>query len=316
MNSSIVGQEPMLQTRRRNRLASRGMIPRTWSKNGWTGWHAIMLVIMSVVAFWATYDAWADILRIAWKDEESSHIFLVPIVSVWLIWVRRGRFRRCRPRGEWVGLLIIVLGWLGYSLGDTYLIQIFWHGGALLVVVGAIFSVLGIDTFFAFLSIIVLQLFLLPVPGRIRQAVAIPLETVTTIITQNACEFFGIVSDRSANVLTVNGHDVQIAEACNGLRMVFALTLVAFAFAFGEPLRGYVRAMILVASPVCAIFCNVIRLVPTVWMYGYWPVSVADDFHSFSGWVMLPIAFLILLGIIRLLRWALVPVNIYTLAYD
>jgi exosortase len=211
---------------------------------------------------------------------------------------------------------MIILGWLAYSLGDTYLIQILWHGGALLVSVGAVFAVLGIDVFFAFLSIVALQAFILPVPGRIRQAVAIPLESVTTIITQNACEFFGIMSDRSANVLTVNGHDVQIAEACNGLRMVFALTLVSFAFAFGTPLRGYVRTMILVASPVCAIVCNVIRLVPTVWMYGFWPESMADDFHSISGWIMLPIAFLILLGIIRLLRWALVPVTIYTLAYD
>jgi exosortase len=292
------------------------MLPRTWIKNGWTGWHLVMLVLMTVAGFLATSEAWADILRIAWKDEESSHIFLVPIVSVWLIWVRRGRFRRCRPRGEWIGLLMIVLGWLSYSLGDTYLIQILWHGGALLVVLGAVFSVLGIDVFFAFLSIIVLQVFILPVPGRIRQAVAIPLESVTTIITQAACEFFGIMSDRSGNVLTVNGHDVQIAEACNGLRMVFALTLVSFAFAFGTPLRGYVRAMILVASPLCAIFCNVIRLVPTVWMYGYWPESVANDFHGVSGWVMLPVAFFILLGIIRLLRWALVPVTVYTLAYD
>jgi exosortase len=184
------------------------------------------------------------------------------------------------------------------------------------VVLGAIFAVLGIDVFFAFLSIVALQVFILPVPGRVRQAVAFPLERITTIITQDACEFFGIISDRSANVLTVNGHDVQIAEACNGLRMVFALTLVSFAFAFGTPLRGYVRAMILVASPVCAILCNVIRLVPTVWMYGYWPDSLADEFHNISGWIMLPIAFLILLGIIRLLRWALVPVTVYTLAYD
>jgi exosortase len=318
MNPPDVGQEltPTLQTRRGHRLAARSFIPRNWIKNGWTRLHLIMLVVMAAVGFLATLDAWLDILRIAWKDEESSHIFLVPIVSAWLIWVRRGRFRRCRPRGEWIGWVLIGAGWTSFSLGDTYLVQILWHGGALLVVLGSIFSVLGTDVFFAFLSIILLQLFVLPVPGRIRQSIAIPLENVTTAITQNACEFLGILSDRSANVLTINGHPVRIEEACNGLRMVFALTLVSFAFAFGTPLRGYVRALVLVASPLCAIFCNVIRLVPTVWMYGYWPESLADQFHSISGWIMLPIAFLLLLGIIRILRWALVPVTIFTLAYD
>ena len=34
-----------------------------------------------------------------------------------------------------------------------------------------------------------------------------------------------------------------------------------------------------------------------------------------GGWVMLPIAFLILLAIIRLLRWAQVPVYRFHLAY-
>jgi exosortase len=255
-------------------------------------------------------------VRFAIKDEESSHILLVPIVTGWLIWVRRGRFRRCRPRGGWIGLLMLALGWAGYSLGDTYLIQMLWHGGALLVVLGALLTVLGSDVFFAFLSAVLLQVFVIPVPGRIRQSIAIPLETVTTGITQHACEVLGILSDRSGNVLTINGHDVRIEEACNGLRMVFALTLVSFAFAFGTPLRNYVRALVMAASPLCAIVCNVVRLVPTVWLYGYYPEQVADDFHGVSGWIMLPLAFLLLMGIIRLLRWALVPVTVFTLAYD
>lgn len=291
-------------------------IPRQWSRNGWDEIHLPLLVLMTLLGVLATLDAWRDICLIAFKDEESSHIFLVPIVTGWLIWVRRGRFRRCRPQGRWIGPAMVLAGWLLYSLGDTYLVQIAWHGGALMVVLGCIFTVLGIDVFFAFLAVVALQVFLIPVPGRIRQSIAIPLENITTLVTQNVCDFFGLVCDRSGNVITVNGHDVAIAEACNGLRMVFALTLVSFAFAFGTPLRWYLRALVLVASPVCAIVCNVIRLVPTVWMYGYYPEHVANYFHDISGWVMLPLALVMLICIIRMLRWALVPVTLFTLAYD
>ena len=35
-----------------------------------------------------------------------------------------------------------------------------------------------------------------------------------------------------------------------------------------------------------------------------------------AGWLMLPIAFLLLMGIVRLLRWALLPETVFTLAYD
>jgi exosortase/archaeosortase family protein len=98
--------------------------------------------------------------------------------------------------------------------------------------------------------------------------------------------------------------------------MVFALILVAYAFCFGMPLRNSVRVLILVLSPIAAIFCNLVRIVPTAWLYGYLPKGsrIGSDFHTYSGWMMLPIAFLLLLGIIRILRWAMIPVMRYTLA--
>src|SRR5699024_5990557 len=104
--------------------------------------------------------------------------------------------------------------------------------------------------------------------------------------------------------------------ACNGMRMVFALFLVSYAFAFGTPLRNRVRAVIILASPLSAILSNVIRLVPTVWVYGYMNQALADDFHAFGGWFMLVASFLILMSIIWILRWAMIPVTRYTLIYD
>jgi exosortase/archaeosortase family protein len=82
------------------------------------------------------------------------------------------------------------------------------------------------------------------------------------------------------------------------------------------PLRNSVRILVLLASPLAAIFCNVVRLIPTIWLYGHAAKPVADDFHNISGWIMLPIAFLLLMGIIRALRWALIPVAKFNLAYQ
>jgi exosortase/archaeosortase family protein len=125
-----------------------------------------------------------------------------------------------------------------------------------------------------------------------------------------------VSATRIGNTLSLNNVDVQIVEACNGLRMVFALLLVSFAFAFGTPLRGYVRATVLLGAPLSAIVCNVVRLVPTVWLYAYHPGPLAVRFHDLSAWVMLFVSLLSLIGVIRLLRWATVPVMRYPLAYD
>jgi exosortase len=159
-------------------------------------------------------------------------------------------------------------------------------------------------------------LFMVPFPGRLRQQIAVPLQTITAQATQQLLELLGILVDRSGSVLRINGVDVAIAEACNGLRMILALGLVCYAFAFATPLRGYVRAMVLLATPLCAVVCNVIRLAPTVWIYGHYPTIAADRFHSISGWVMLFVAFFMLAGIVRVLRWARVPVVPLRLAYE
>jgi exosortase len=263
-----------------------------------------------------TRDAWADILQIVLKDEESSHAWLVPVIVPWLIWVRRRRLRYCHPEGQWIGPWTIALGWGLYSYGDAHSYQVFWHGGALMVALGCLLTVSGRQVLVQLLPAFAALAFVVPVPGRIRQAIAIPMETLSAQIAEACFTMLGVHVERSGNMLSLNSCDIAIAEACNGMRMVFSLAAVSFAFAFGMPLRGYARVVVLLACPISAVTCNVLRLVPTVWLYATYPGRWADLFHDLSGWTMLAVAFLLLLGILRAFRWALVPVTQYSLAYD
>jgi exosortase len=283
---------------------------------GWSKWHILGAAFMAIAGGLATYMAWADIYHIAVTDEEASHILLVPVVAAWMFWVRRARIRYCRPSGMVVGPAIVLAGAAMYILGFEYAVQSLWHAGAVMVVIGCVLSVLGKNVLFRFLPAFAVLAFLIPVPGAIRQGIAVPLQTATAATTQAIFETMAIPVERSGNLLIINGTEVAVAEACNGMRMVFALVLVSYAFAFSMPLRNSVRVLVLLASPAAAIVCNVIRLVPTIWLYGFSSSRVADSFHDISGWVMLPVGFVMLLGIIRLLRWALIPVAKFNLAYQ
>lgn len=272
-----------------------------------TPWRLLGALALAALAVAVTSDVWADILAIATRDEESSQVLLVPLVVAWLIWVRRDRGRQCRLRQTWIGPPLIAVGWLLSTLGYHQAIQSFWHGGAVLVVIGCFLTVAGGDLARRFMPVFVVLIFLIPVPGMARQQIAIPLQSLTAYLTQIACEILGFDVGRTGNVLNINGVDVEVAEACNGMRMVFALILVSFAFAYGSKMPNYARLIIVLGSPLAAVLCNVIRLIPTVWLYGNYPEPVAIRFHDISGWVMLPIAFLLLLGCTWLVRWALAP---------
>jgi exosortase len=279
----------------------------------WTGWHLLAATVMGGLAVLATLDAWSDIYLIAHKNEEYSHIFLVPFVAAAMIFVRRARFRYCKPTGTAIGFVIAAIGWAVHVFGFYHNFQSLWHAGAVLVLIGCVLSVFGKHALFRFFPAIVVLVFLVPVPGMVRLRIAAPLETWTAQISELLLNAGGLAVTRTGNQLWVGGRPVNIAEACNGLRMVFALILVSYFFCFALPLRNPVRIAILLASPFAAILCNVIRILPTVWMYGR-SEHAGKVFHDYSGWLMLPISFLVLLGIIGALRWAMVPVMRYTLA--
>ena len=309
-------------------------IPVGTRREVWTRYHLIGAIVMTGLGLVVTREAWIDIANIMGRDEEASHIFLVPIVFAWLLWVRRERFGYCQPVGQAMGPVLVALGWAVSLIGYHNAVQSFWHGGAIVMTVGCVVSVVGREVVWRFLPAFAVLVFLVPVPGVLRQEISQPLQSGVASITAGVLKMLSVPAYQVGNTVHVNGKPVNIVEACNGMRMVFALVMVSYAFAFGTPLRAGVRAIILVASPLLAMACNIIRLIPTAWIYGYYDipyeesfmsrimpldaegVSVGEVFHDATGWGMLFVAFMLLMGIVRVLRWALVPVERYNLAYN
>ncbi len=289
---------------------------RTVGYSKWETWHFAGALGLGLLAILLNLHAWKDIFDIAQLDEEQSHIFLVPVVSLWMLWARRKRLRNCPPGGTFVGPIIAGVGVLASIVGYDHAVQSLWHAGAVLMFIGAIMTMLGKNVLFQFLPAFAVLAFLVPIPGSVRQAISIPLQTATAGVTEAILDLCGVPLTRSGNVLKINGMDVAVAEACNGMRMVFALLLVAYAFAFSIPLRNTTRFFLLLFSPVAALFCNVVRLIPTTLIYGYMERATGDNFHDWSGWLMLPVAFFLLMGVIKALKWALLPVMRYNLAYQ
>jgi exosortase len=273
----------------------------------WKPWHFAAATAMALLGAWVTWDAWADIFYNAQRDEESSHIWLVLPVALWLAWVRKEQVHLATRSYLLFGPLVVAVGWLLYSVGDMQLYQSMWHLGAIMVAAGAALSILGGNLFVRIWPAFAVLPFMVPVPGRIRQQIALPLQDITAQVSAFVLETIGFELSLSGNVLVINEVPVAVADACNGLRMVFALALVCFLYAFGTEMRAPTRIFILLISPVLAIGVNVVRLIPTVWFYGYTDMATADMFHDISGWVMIPLALVILIGGGSVVRWAMAP---------
>lgn len=269
----------------------------------------VFAAVLSLVAVALTWDAWADIWAYGLKDEESSHVMLVPVAVAWIAWVRREALARCPRRGTWVGVLIASIGLAGWVLGWRYDVQIAWHLGAVAFATGAGLSVLGAELLKRLWPAFLVLVLLAPVPSAGRLMVARPMQGATAAMTADVAEVMGLQVLRSGHTLEVNGRSVTVAEACNGMRMAFTLLLACYVFAFTTPLHNSVRLLILLASPLVAIVANVTRLVPTIWVFGSFGAETSQRFHDLSGWAMLFAAFLTLTGLIKVMRWLSIPVS-------
>ncbi len=283
-------------------------------RRAWRFRDGVALVLLCALAVMATWGIWIDIVQLVRSNEEQSHVMLAPVVAAWLFWVRRERARMTAPVWSVWGAPVIVGGWAlaWYGFGQGHLI--FQHFGALLMVFGAALTVLGTDFVAKFAPAFAALAFLMPVPGMIRHRIAFPLQDATAQVTHFIMELIGQPVTVAGNVLRINGHDVAVAEACNGMRMVSALGLVAFAFVFSTPMRNWVRLLILALSPLVALVVNVVRLGPTVLMYGYADMEAAELFHDVSGWAVLGLALAMLWGVLATLRWLEVPVAPFSAA--
>jgi exosortase len=278
--------------------------------------HVAGAVVLVAIGVWVRWYDWKDIYNIFVRDPEASHVILVAPVAAYLVWVRRERLRRIRFETSWLGPVVVAAGCAVCYFGEGHGYQSLRHFGAVTIAVGCLLTMLGRDVLLNFAPAFIVLAFLIPMPPTFRQRISLPLMSVTAVVTQDVSNVLGFAVERSGNQLEVNGQQVTIVEACNGLRMFFTLVLVSYVVAFSMPLRGYVRVLMVAASPVSSIVCNVVRLVPTVWVMGHMSHEQGAQFHDIAGWVMLPVAFAALYAIVWVLRWAMVPVGTFTLARD
>jgi len=267
------------------------------SRVGWTDWHLVGAALMALIGVAATHQAWTHILRTAIYREQTQRLILLPLVIVWLVWVRRQRLKLCRAGGTWVGPVIVAGGWLISVLGNQLAVEVVWHVGAVCVVIGCVISVLGVGVMQMFAPAFAALLFVVPLPYRVEWDVMGPIADLATILTQ---------------VIVGVGH-VTPREAAGA---TLCAMLLAYAFAFSVPYRQWVRALVIAVSPLAAVLG--LMLQELLHHNAILPARPSEDslWHVAVPWLLVPLTLGLLAGLVKLLRWAALPLHHYKLAEE
>ena len=220
------------------------------------------------------------------SDSNYGHGYLIPLISLYFVWVKKDELRRLRAEASLWGLGLFVfgvlIGFLAMPLGSAVA-----SGLVIVLMVNGLLLYLGGGKIYSMLWLPALYLiFMVPLPQQIHSRIALPLQHFASMVSAGILDgILGIPTIRKGNIIRLAGHSLQVAEACSGMRSIMGLSAlgVAFAYFWDRPL--WERLFLILSTVPIAIIANICRVTGTGLAYDLGYERFARGFyHEFTGW--------------------------------
>jgi exosortase D (VPLPA-CTERM-specific) len=269
--------------------------PVSWLKAG-AYTCVLALVYYSTFVRLVTYD---------WAKEDYSHCMLVPFVVLYLLWEKRREIAATPSQPSWSGLVPFGIGVLLFCLGELAgeyftLYMSFWFA-----VVGLIWLHLGWEKIKTIWFSLIMMLAMFPFPNFITTRITFQLRLISSKLGVWMLHIYGMSAYREGNVIDLGFTQLQVVDACSGLRYVMPLMVLSLLLAYWFKAHWWKRVVLFLSAIPLAIFVNSFRIAATGVLYGMFGAKVAEGFfHGFSGWLIFMFAIPCLLVEMWVLRKA------------
>ncbi len=238
-----------------------------------------------------------------WQRDDYNHCMFVPMIVLYLIWEKRtelGRLPSCR---SWLGAVPLFLGiacyWLGELGGEFYVIYL----SSWLVMFGATLIYLGWRKLKVILFPLVFLIAMFPFPNFINNNLTFKLKLVSSQLGVQMLQLYGLSAYREGNVIDLGFTQLQVVDACSGLRYFLPLIVLGIILAYFFKAPWWKRLLLVLAAVPVSIITNSLRIASVGVLYQYMGAKAAEGFfHDFSGWLIFMASLAMLLLFMVLLK--------------
>jgi len=246
-----------------------------------------------------------------WDNPLYSHGWIIPLFCGYLFWQRRRKLAQVAASERWIGLAILIVSLSVRLYASKYDINPVDR----LSYIGALLGITQIMGGFSMLRWagppLAFLVFMFPLPSVLENSVLHGLQRLAAISSTWTLQLLGIPALREGSKIVIDTLDLDVADACSGLRMstIFGAMSVALAMMINRP--WWDRLAILLSAIPVALFTNVIRITVTALLYMAFPESEAvhSAVHDWAGLAMMPIAMGILWLELQILHKITVPID-------
>jgi exosortase len=269
-------------------------------------WPLLGMVTLIGIMLWVFNDFFSRQLEWAVRHQADwGHTLAIPFIAGYFVYLNRKKLLAQPFRTTWIGLVPIVLGVGWYilcSVGPQAIKHHNFNGlGVGMTLFGIVLLFCGWRAMMVLLfPLAYLFIFGQTISDRFMDIVTFKLQDIAARGSHVILILMGIDTERMGNVLTVyfdgEPRQLNIAEACSGMRMLMAFLALGVAMAYVMLKHLWQQIILVLMAFPTAIFVNMLRVV-TLALLSMVDVNLAaGDFHTFIGLIWLVPAFLIYLG--------------------
>jgi exosortase len=264
----------------------------------------VQATILAVLIGFLYHDVLLLLVRDWIRDDNYSHGFFVPLFSAYVLWLRRKRLSAIPAVPSWQGLLIIA-GALATLIGGVLGAELFLSRSSLvLLLAGLIIYFLGWGWFRVVLFPWAFLFLMIPIPQIIFNQITLPLQFLASRLGSWLIALFGVPVLREGNVIHLPVMDLEVVEACSGIRSLVSLVTLAIIYGYFLEPRIWLRIFLALAAVPLAVAANGLRVMGTGLLAQYWSPDKAEGFfHTFAGWVIFLLSLGMLFGLHGGIRW-------------
>ena len=245
-----------------------------------------------LAAFFWSYRAGLTELWSLWMgSDEYSAGLLVPFLAAYILWSRREALARCRIRPSIWGLFAFAGAQMVRLFGLFFMYGSAERASIVLSIAAIILLLFGWQLFRKVFTTWLFLCLMLPWPNIIQYHVGLHLQSWATSSAVFCLETIGFEVMREGNIIHIGSASVEVAYACNGLRMITAFFVISGLVVLLVDRTWWEKLILLISSLPIALLCNTGRLTITAVALTRLSGQFWDDvFHDFGGYAMMPLA--------------------------
>jgi exosortase len=266
---------------------------------------SVVALALIALGFAALYrDVLVKLVRDWSQDDNYSHGFLIVPIALYFAWERRDRLMAAPYKPSLLGLVAVILSVITLAAGELGAELFLTRISILGVIGGSILFVLGWEHLRILFLPVAFLLLMIPIPAIIFNQIAFPLQLLASRFGETTLWAMQIPVLREGNVITLANTQLEVAEACSGIRSLISLLTLGIVYGYFMHPSVWVRTLLALATIPVAILANGFRVAGTgIAAHYYGPEAAEGFFHTFSGWLVFLAAFAMLFVMHRLIAW-------------